>query len=202
MPSRQNAYYEKTFDGDTSPLVKQATSLAIAATKNSDLPRIAVDCGCGSGRHIAYLRSQHFLVHGFDIEPDAIEWCQERFKNDMDVHLDVASFENYNYPTASLVMAFASLFFCPATRFDEAWRRISDSVRAQGVFFGMFMGKRDEWAERKTSFGKTLTFEEADLRQHFEYFDILDWHERDEEGGTAMGVRKHWHVYSVTARKR
>ena len=33
MPSRQNAYYEKTFDGDTSPLVKQATSLAIAATR-------------------------------------------------------------------------------------------------------------------------------------------------------------------------
>ncbi|MEM7366486.1 MAG: class I SAM-dependent methyltransferase, partial [Pseudomonadota bacterium] len=159
MTTRQNAYYERTRDGDVSPLVQQAAAFAMAAVDEHDLPRTAIDCGCGSGRHIDYLRNQQFLMHGFDIEPDAIQWCRERFVDDPDVRLDVASFETYRYPPATLVMAFASLFFCPTAGFDEAWRRISDSVNTHGIFFGMFMGKRDEWAERETSFGKTLTFE-------------------------------------------
>ena len=55
----------------------------------------------------------------------------------------------------------------------------------------MFMGKRDGWAARETSFGQTLTFEKEDIQSHFDEFDIVNWHERDELGGTAMDVTKH-----------
>ena len=201
MTTRQNAYYERTRDGETSPLVQQATTLAKTAIHEQSLVNVAVDCGCGSGRHLAYLRDQGFEVHGFDIEPDAIRWCEDRFNGDTSVHLDVASFETYAYPKAALVMAFASLFFCPADGFEEAWSRIVSSIVPGGIFFGMFMGTRDEWATRETSFGSTLTFDETGLRSCFTPFEIIDWHERDEEGGTALGARKHWHTYSVTARK-
>lgn len=201
MTTRQNDYYERTRDGETSPLVQQAAALAKTAIDEHALINVAVDCGCGAGRHLAYLREQGFEVYGFDVEPDAIRWCEDRFRGDDAVYLDVASFETYTYPEAALVMAFASLFFCPADGFEEAWSRIESSVVPGGIFFGMFMGKRDEWAQRETSFGKTLTFDETALRSRFSNFEIVDWHERDEEGGTAMDGRKHWHVYSVTARK-
>lgn len=38
------------------------------AAKLVDGPRIAVDCGCGAGSDIAFLRSEGFVVYTFDTE--------------------------------------------------------------------------------------------------------------------------------------
>ena len=122
----------------------------MAIDKHS-LANIAVDCGCGAGRHLEYLREQGFEVHGFDVEPEAM-----MVRGSFQERPVCASgrCETYTYPNATLVMAFSSLFFCSAGSFDEAWSRIGNSVVPVGIFFGMFMGKRDEWAAGETSFGQ------------------------------------------------
>jgi 2-polyprenyl-3-methyl-5-hydroxy-6-metoxy-1,4-benzoquinol methylase len=37
--------------------------------------KIAVDCGCGAGSDIAYLRNEGFTVYAFDIEEASIKIC-------------------------------------------------------------------------------------------------------------------------------
>lgn len=40
-----------------------------------DLPKIAIDCGCGAGNESAFLLQQNFIVHAFDSCPQAREIC-------------------------------------------------------------------------------------------------------------------------------
>ncbi|CAH1576823.1 hypothetical protein THOE12_50204 [Vibrio rotiferianus] len=36
----------------------------------------------------------------------------------------------------------------------------------------------------------------------FEDYEIVHFYERDEDGSTAVGSTKHWHMFSITAIKR
>ncbi len=97
-------------------------------------PKIAIDCGCGAGSDIEYLLSKGFYVHGFDIEKEAIDRCKTRFKNNNKVVLSQDTFSSFNYPEASLVVADASLFFCPKSEFKFVWSQINKSLNPEGVF--------------------------------------------------------------------
>ncbi|WP_157735980.1 class I SAM-dependent methyltransferase [Granulosicoccus antarcticus] len=74
---------------------------------------MAIDCGCGAGRDTAFLLGKGFTVHAFDKELEAVEFCQKRFESNGNFHATQACFSDFHYPPASLVMAHASLFFCP-----------------------------------------------------------------------------------------
>ncbi|MBL4740919.1 MAG: hypothetical protein JKY12_07980 [Sneathiella sp.] len=78
-------YFEATSNRETREDLKLAVKLV-------GEPKIAIDCGCGAGSDVAYLRANGFLVHAFDIEQDAIIRCQKRFGNDDTVQLTQASF--------------------------------------------------------------------------------------------------------------
>ena len=93
-----------------------------------DEPKIAIDCGCGAGADIAFLVAQGFLVHGFDVEDEAIARCKARFKDDVRVVLSTASFSTFQYPSASLLVADASLFFCPRSDFAGVWQRMTQCL--------------------------------------------------------------------------
>lgn len=54
-------YYAETANSETRSDLVFATSLV--GSEN-----IAIDCGCGSGSDIAYLRGEGFIVHAFDVE--------------------------------------------------------------------------------------------------------------------------------------
>ncbi len=58
---RIKEYYVETANRETRVDLVFAASL-IKSNK------IAVDCGCGEGSNIAYLRTKEFIVHTFDIE--------------------------------------------------------------------------------------------------------------------------------------
>ena len=86
--------------------------------------KTAIDCGCGAGADIEYLLQKGFKVYGFDIEEEAISRCTQRFKNNKDIILSQAGFGSYQYPEAALIVADASLFFCPRTEFSNVWNNI------------------------------------------------------------------------------
>ena len=65
-------YYDSTSNRKTRDYLRLAVKLV-------DGPRVAIDCGCGAGSDIAFLRSNGFLVHAFDIEPESIARCQVRW---------------------------------------------------------------------------------------------------------------------------
>jgi hypothetical protein len=198
-------YYEISADRDTRAELVEAVALVKERdTELNATPKIAIDCGCGAGAGMAYLRNQGFVVHGFDLESESITRCSARFKDDLDVHLSQASFNSFTYPPAALITADASLFFCPATEFDEVWDKITTSLIPGGIFSGGFLGAKDTMAgpdyDKHAYWPDVMTLTEAQLKLMFAAFDIINWTEHDFLG-ERIGSPHHWHIFSVIARR-
>lgn len=193
-------YYDKTRDGTPDP------ALAFACARvGAELPRVAIDCGCGGGRGTAYLLSQGFRVYGFDADPAAEVFCGERFAADDNASFSTATFASFEYPRTTLLTASYSLFFCPADEFTTAWQKMTTAIIPGGIFCGTFLGPKDTWA----TYGyvtdqpdlKIITHSEAEIRSLFNGFSILETDVKDFDGGTASGEQKHWHAITIVARR-
>ncbi len=58
-------YYDSTANRE----IREDLRLAIGLVDNY---KVAIDCGCGAGSDIAFLRANGFTVHAFDIELESI----------------------------------------------------------------------------------------------------------------------------------
>lgn len=121
----------------------------------------------------------------------------------------VARFEDAVWPGADLVNSSFALPFCPPQHFGAVWARIVSSLRPGGRFCGQLFGDRDEWAPRPgASFQDwasppAMSFHTSDeVRELLRGFEIEQLDEIDEDGTTAVGDRKHWHLFHIVARKR
>lgn len=170
-----------------------------AVTLNQSPSRVAVDCGCGTGSDIDYLERQGYQVHGFDVNPDSVAICRDRFANNALVEISQSSFEAYDYPQNGLVIANSSLFFAEPSVFEDTWHKLAASIAIGGVFAGDFMGTKDSWVNNYRSSITPVT--ESKLQQLLVDFDIIKFDERDESARTSLGKLKHWNTYSVVAIK-
>jgi len=187
-------YYEKS---QSRPHSKR-TELAVEF--NASGVAVAIDCGCGTGGDIEYLSQQGCQVHGFDINPDSVAICRNRFADNARVDISESSFESFDYPQAGLVIANSSLFFAEPDKFDAIWGKLKSSLEVGGVFAGDFMGVRDSWASHYR--GPTAPLSEPDVRALFSDFDVISFFEREDDAKTSLGKMKHWHIYSVVAVRR
>ncbi|CAH7056898.1 SAM-dependent methyltransferase [Vibrio chagasii] len=187
-------YYQKALDKPHSKRTEFAMKL------NESRLNVAIDCGCGTGSDIAFLEQQGNQVYGFDVNPDSISICRDRFGQKALVEISQSAFEDYDYPKAGLVIANSSLFFAEPNQFDQTWQRIIDSIEIGGVFAGDFMGVDDSWAYGYRTSTTPLT--KAKVLSLFDAFEVIRFHERDEQALTSLEKMKHWHTYSVVAIKR
>ncbi len=175
------------------------------AIKEIPSPKIAIDCGCGAGSDIAFLRQHGFTVHAFDIEKAAIARCCERFANDNEVILTQSSFSAFSYPQASLVVADASLFFCPPADFPSVWKKIQTALIPGGVFTGSFLGAEDTMAsedyDRDAFWPEVMVTDEKQVKEWFANFELLSFKEHKQSGTAPGGLPHRWHIYSVVGRK-
>lgn len=105
--------------------------------------------------------------------------------------------ETVEIPPCSLVNASYSLPFCAPDGFAEMWSRVSAAILPGGRFAGQIFGDRDEWRDNPE-----LTFHtRAEAEALFDGFELEEFTELDENGTTSMGEAKHWHVFTVIARK-
>jgi len=200
MPSKDiKEYYDATEHREAR------SDLTFAVNIVGD-PKIAIDCGCGAGADIDYLIASGFKVHGFDIENESISRCNKRFKNNNDVILSKADFSSYKYPKVSLVVADASLFFCPKMEFDSVWNNIYDCLYPDGIFCGSFLGPEDTMAapidNKSTFWPETSVFDKEEVRDLFKSYEICRFTEHKTSGKTPQGIPHDWHIFSVVAKKR
>ena len=195
---RIKEYYDTTKNRKIRPDL----SLAISIVR---VPKIAIDCGCGAGADIQHLLSLGFKVYAFDIEDESISRCQSRFKNHNDVILSKSEFKAYTYPKSSLVIADASLFFCPINDFEIVWNKIYQCLYPDGVFCGSFLGPEDTMAgadyNRLAFWPDTSVFEESQVRSLFDNYKICRFTEHKSTGISPLGVSQDWHIFSVVAKK-
>jgi len=199
MPS---AAISKYFDATENRKVRDDLLFAVEGVGE---PKIAIDCGCGAGADISYLVSKGFAVYGFDIEEESISRCKARFKNVGGVTISKSSFNSYTFPRASLVVADASLFFCPKSEFTDVWNNIYECLYPNGVFCGSLLGPEDTMAGPEYSvvdyWPAVAVFEEEEAKELFVNFEILRFNVHRSSGTTPDGNLHDWHIFSVVAKK-
>ena len=193
-----NKYYSETINRTVREDLIIATDLV-----GSD--KIALDCGCGAGTDISFLRAKGFIVYAFDIEEQSINICREQFKHDEKVFLSQDSFSSYDYPKSTLINADASLFYCTETEFSSVWDNIYDSLQPDGIFCGSFLGPDDQMAKpdynKQAYWSDVMVFEESELRLKLKRFELIKFAEHNISGLTPTGAPHRWHIYSVVAKK-
>jgi len=199
VPSEKiSEYFDATEKRETREDLKRAINLVRG-------PKIAIDCGCGAGSDIAFLRANGFQVHAFDVEPEAIQRCEKRFIDDQKVSLTQCSFEAFVYPSASLVVADSSLCFCPEEKFDVVWQKIIDSILPEGVFAGSFVGCDDTMAgpnyQKDDFWPDVYVTTEGKIKRWFKDFSIESFTEHKSSGSGFDGEAQSWHRYMVVAVK-
>jgi tellurite methyltransferase len=161
--------------------------------------RFAVDLGCGEGRDTVELLRRGWRVVAIDAEPEAVARLRARPDiPDSDLlETSVCSFEEAVLPRTALVNSSYALPFCPPAQFPRVWARITGALLPGGRFCGQLFGDRDEWAT-----DPTLTVHpRADVERLLEPFEAERFDEVEEDGETALGQPKHWHLFHIVARK-
>lgn len=182
-------FYQITKDHPAWPRLIRAVALS---GKSGD----ALDLGCGAGRDTRYLLAQGFLVTAVDREAASLALLT----NSPSEHLRPvkSSFEDFSFEHYDLVNAHFALPFTNKKHFSGVFARLKASLKPGGIFVGQFFGVNDTWNIPDT----TMTFltREQTLKE-LEGLEILELEEEDQDGATANGTPKHWHVYHIIARK-
>ena len=172
-----------------------------AAEADDELEPLAVDLGCGTGRDSLELLRRGWRVLAIDAHPEAVKRLRANAETlQLAARLEAlqSSFEAASWPTARLLNSSFALPFCTPDRFDDLWRRIVASLETGGRFSGQLFGDRDEWANNRE-----LTFHtRAEAEALFDGFDLERFDEVEEDGQTALGEAKHWHLFHIVARRR
>jgi SAM-dependent methyltransferase len=200
MSSQENLweeFYQKVQGRAARPILIDVLERFAAETPRST-PR-AIDLGCGDGTESAHLLQAGWHVLAVDGQPAAISRLLAKVPTEQQARLQtqVANFEDVLLSPADLLLACASIPFCRPEHFGRLWNEISNAIVAGGRFAGHFFGPKDSWAN-----DTTMTFHtEEEVRAMLNDFEIEYFHEQDEDGFATSGP-KHWHVYSVIARKK
>lgn len=191
-------YYEATLDRPPRDTLLRALTAFETETRSDDL-RFAIDLGCGNGVDTLELLRRGWKVLAIDREPGAIEWVKKRVPTEQHSQLltQVTALEEIRLPKADLINASYSLPFCSPNSFDALWQQIVSALSTGGRFAGNLFGDRDGWCTNSH-----MTFHTIDqTKQLLRQFEAEFFLEEESDGVTALGDPKHWHTYSIAARK-
>jgi SAM-dependent methyltransferase len=169
----------------------------VRAAEMFEQPGDALDAGAGGGRDTAYLLQHGWRVTAVDSSPSAAD-ALRRIHHGSELQVVVSSIEDFTPASYDLVNAQFSLPFIPSPRFPSTVQRLRDAVRPGGLMPATFFGPHDEWNVP----GTELSFStRAEVEQLFSGWEMVEFTEAEEDGHTADGTAKHWHVFHLTARR-
>ena len=156
----------------------------------------ALDLGCGAGRDTRYLLAHDFTVTAVDTEAASLAALAALPRERL--HLVQSSFEDFVFTSYDLINAHFALPFTQKAQFSAVFARLKAALKPGGIFVGQFFGVNDTWNTPETTM-TFLTHEQA-LAQLAD-LELVEFEEEDQDGMTARGEAKHWHVYHIIARQ-
>lgn len=199
-----NEYYDQVAGRAPRELLLEALQLvAEHDPPASDAgSRQAIDLGAGAGTETLALLQAGWSVHAVDRTPGSIDRVRTRAAaaGVLDrLTTAAAAFEDVSaLPAAALVHSSFSLPFCPPAAFAAMWAVVTEAVVPGGWLAINLFGDHDDFAANPT----VTTLPEDEVRGLLTDFDVHHWDVVDEDGETAAGEPKHWHIVSVIARRR
>ncbi len=196
-------YYDQTRDRPPHETLRRAMAAfeEQAGEERAEAPLRAIDLGCGVGRDSIPLLRGGWQVLATDQMDEALtELAAKAAKLGLTHRLQTrrARFEELDdLGEANLVNAGVSLPFCAPQSFDRLWRLITKAIVPGGRFSGHILGPGDDWARREgvTVLGK------AKVEALLDGFALEHFHEEEDEGKTANGKTKRWHIFHIVARR-
>lgn len=168
----------------------------VRAAAMFERPGDALDVGAGAGRDTIHLLSRGWRVTALDSSPSALE-ALRRIRSDR-LEVVASTAQDFEPSTYDLVNAQYSLPFLGPSLLDAAVGRLRSAIRPRGIMCSTFFGLRDGWNQP----GNELAFNSrTDVERLFGGWEMIELDEAEEDGNTADGSPKHWHVFHVTARR-
>lgn len=156
----------------------------------------ALDLGCGAGRDTRYLLEQGFEVTAVDREAASLAALADLPVDRL--HLVQSAFEDFAFERYDLINAHFALPFTNKELFPMVFARLKASLNPGGIFVGQFFGVNDTW---NTPDSSMTFFTREQAQKQLEGLDIAEFEEEDQDGETADGTLKHWHVHHMIARR-
>jgi tellurite methyltransferase len=157
----------------------------------------ALDLGAG-----ALQDSKYLIDNGFNqvTAVDSEETVAEQDVKNYNIEVVIKPFEFFIFPQDKfdLVNAQYSLPFISPDKFYDVFRSIINSLKQNGVFVGQFFGDRDDWNKNT----KMTFLTKEGVNELFKDVEIIKLEEKENDGKTAAGQDKHWHIFDFVVKKQ
>ncbi|WP_086464023.1 class I SAM-dependent methyltransferase [Oceanibaculum nanhaiense] len=199
--ARWGRYYDAVTDRPPRPTLLHALdrfALEGIPAKGGP-PPFALDLGCGDGRDTLELLRRGWRVLALDATAEAIERLLARpdLPDKRLLETRIERFEDFLPPACDLVNASFSLPLCVPADFPALWARLTAAIRPGGRFAGQLYGPQDDWAGR----GITI-HDRAAIDSLCAGFSVEKLDETIEDGVTALGKPKRWHIFHLVLAKQ
>ncbi|EFH80247.1 class I SAM-dependent methyltransferase [Ktedonobacter racemifer] len=156
----------------------------------------ALDLGCGAGRDTRYLLGSGFRVTAVDQEAASLELLADLPPDRLDCVQSL--FEDFQFGYYDLINAHFALPFIDREQFSLVFVCLKAALKPGAIFVGQFFGVNDSWNTPET---RMTFFTRQQALAYLDGLELLEFEEDDQDGTTAVGKPKHWHVYHIIARK-
>lgn len=189
--------YERTKNSNKPrSTLKQAV---LSFNEEEPLERSAIDLGCGVGNDTLFMIQQGWKVTALDSQKLASKYLYEKIPKELHIQVTFVE-ESFEKMTLSqvftLVNASRSLPFCSSECFPSVMEKVLSAVAPGGRFAGHFFGPNDDWAKSESA----VILTEEEIQSYFKGFTIERFNQKEWDG-TLQDKPKHWHMFSIVAKK-
>lgn len=174
--------------------------------KTLSLPNLVkgsvLELGCGSGRDTVELLKQGWNVIAVDKSEEGISNLKKIVPENGTIDCRLESFEEMSLSSHlfDLVYSRYSLSFCQRESWISVWNKIVNSMK-KGSFISMHLfGVNDGFKDSKRH-GSMTFFSKEDVKELLVGFEVIFNHEEEDDKESAVGQMKHWHVFTIVAKK-
>lgn len=191
-------YIRATKGRRASDLLRRAMDLAGARGR-------ALELGCGAGDDAAAMLARGFRVTAVDEHRaalDALSALVRRRGLARGLTVRRSKFEDLVFTPGvyELVNARYSLPFCAPKSFPMVWKGIRGSLRPGGILACQLFGPKDSFL-RTIGARRINAHTRARVNRLLSGLIVHHLDEIQEDGRTAAGSKKYWHVFHILAQK-
>jgi len=192
-PDRWQQYNQAGATQPARPRVSETLKLI-------EKPGHAMDLGAGGGRDSLELLRQGWSVDAVDNSSTSIELLNTHRATQPKLNVIQSSFETLAVApsTYDLITGSYALPFCDPEAFEKFWPKLIAALKPGGVISVELFGVNDTWNKPESK----MTFHtRAQVENLLQGLKVEVLREEEKDQPDFSGANKHWHIFTVIARK-